>query len=233
MTSLSIFAATPREKHLVWARKIFGYLKKYPKRGYVVSARPLKHDVISTEQEIVHDSGNQYTYFHEDIDPRFPDPVVEGLAVMIFSDSDHGHDKVTGRSITGILVFLGSTPIYWSSKRQSSVQLSTYGAEFIALNTGVQMAEEVRYHLRAMGVKVDAPTVIYEDNQSVCMSAADPGSTLNKKCVALSYHYVREHIANKVVTVRKVGSEHNYADPFTKGMYSVKHGEFFYNFLSN
>ena len=78
------------------------------------------------------------------------------------------------------------------------------------------IAEEIRYHLRSMGVEVDAPTIIYEDNQSVCMSATDPGSTLNKKSVVLSYHYIREHIANVVVGVRKIGRDDNYADPSQK-----------------
>ena len=84
-----------------------------------------------------------------------------------------------------------------------------------------------------MGVDVDAPTIIYEDNQSVCMSSTNPGCTLNKKCVALSYHYVREHIANKVVTVRKIGTAHNYADPFTKAMNSTNHGDFIHELLCN
>jgi hypothetical protein len=183
--------------------------------------------------KVISDFGNQYTYFHEDIDPRFPPPLIEGLETTIFADSDHGHDKVTGRSITGLIAFLGSTPIHWTSKRQSSVQLSTYGAEFIALKRGVEIAEEIRYHLRSMGVKVDLPTTIYEDNQSVCMSSTDPGSTLNKKCVALAYHYVREHIANNVVEVLKIASEDNYADPFTKGTNSTTHGDFFHNLMSN
>ena len=59
-----------------------------------------------------------------------------------------------------------------------------------------------------------------------------PGA-ITKKCVALSYHYVREHIANQVVNVRKIASADNYADPFTKGMNSTSHGDFFHNLMSN
>ena len=85
----------------------------------------------------------------------------------IFTDSDYGHDKVTGWSITGIIALVGSTPILWESKRQTSVQISTYGAEFVALKRAVTVAEEIRYTLRSMGVKVTKETNIYEDNQSV------------------------------------------------------------------
>jgi hypothetical protein len=54
----------------------------------------------------------QYAYAKEEIDPRFPHPIGEELNVSIFFDSDHAHDKVTGRSM------VESTPIIWKSKRQ-------------------------------------------------------------------------------------------------------------------
>ncbi len=75
--------------------------------------------------------------------------------------------------------------------------------------------------------------MIYDDNQSVCISSTDPGSGLNKKCVALAYHFTREHMANKVVSVRKIESEKNYADAFTKALNSTKHGNFFHDLLRN
>jgi hypothetical protein len=43
-------------------------------------------------------------------------------------DDDHAHDLVTRISITGILVMLNNTPIRWISKRQKTVETSTYGS---------------------------------------------------------------------------------------------------------
>jgi hypothetical protein len=42
------------------------------------------------------DFGNQYSYFKEMLDPRFPEPLVGELDINLFCDLDHGHDKVTG-----------------------------------------------------------------------------------------------------------------------------------------
>ena len=56
-----------------------------------------------------HDFGTQYHYFKEELDPRFPEPKIEELKISIFCDANHEHDKRTGRSITGIIVFVGST----------------------------------------------------------------------------------------------------------------------------
>eukprot|EP00957_Ditylum_brightwellii_P053825 4078105-Ditylum_brightwellii.AAC.1 len=63
-----------------------------------------------------------------------------------------------------------------------------------------------------MGFKVSVPTPIFVDNMSVVLNASNPGSTLNKKTVALSYHFVREHVANAVIEIRKIDSEDNFAD---------------------
>ena len=39
------FSAAPRVGHLDLARRIFGYLEKYPKRGYAMNSQPLTIDV--------------------------------------------------------------------------------------------------------------------------------------------------------------------------------------------
>eukprot|EP00980_Cylindrotheca_fusiformis_P019026 scaffold6396_cov63-Cylindrotheca_fusiformis.AAC.1 len=51
------------------------------------------------------------------MDPRFPAPLMDELAINIFVDADHAHDKVSGRSITGLLATVGSTPVTWKSKK--------------------------------------------------------------------------------------------------------------------
>jgi hypothetical protein len=42
VSSLSRFAAAPCEGHLMLARKIFGYLRKYPNNGYAVNSESPK-----------------------------------------------------------------------------------------------------------------------------------------------------------------------------------------------
>jgi hypothetical protein len=166
------------------------------------------------------DFGGQYKYFNEDLDPQFPIPLVPEMDINIFDDANHAHDKVTGQSVTGLFCFVGSTPVLWKSQRKASVQTSTFGAEFTALKKAVEQTITIRYYLRSMGVKVSKPTPIFVDNMSVVLNASNPGSTLNKKSVALLYHFVREHVANSVAEIRKIDSADNYADPFTKALNS-------------
>ena len=48
----------------------------------------------------------RYSYFWEKKYERFSEPLFEELDLNIFVDSDHRYDKVTGRSITGLLYVL-------------------------------------------------------------------------------------------------------------------------------
>ncbi|MEM7297751.1 MAG: hypothetical protein AAF391_05735 [Bacteroidota bacterium] len=132
-SSMSRFSNAPKNKHLEAVERILGYLKKYPKKGIVINpTNPQYNNPTYTKATFTEDFGNQYKYFIEDIDPRFPEPLIQTLSTTFSSDSDHAHDKVTGRSITGILGFVGSTPVTARSTRQSCVQTSTFGAELVA-----------------------------------------------------------------------------------------------------
>ena len=233
ISSLSRYAAAPRKGHLAMAEDILGYLRKYPNHGYTINPKPPNIDSKYETVKLKEDFGGQYQYFQEDMDPKFPDPLVPEMDINIFVDANHAHDKVTGRSVTGLLCFVGSTPVSWKSKRQASVQTSTFGAEFTALKKAVEEGITLRYYLRSMGIKVGKPTPIFVDNMGVVLNASNPGSTLNKKSVALSYHFVREHVANDVMEIRKIDTTDNYADPFTKALTSHEHHGFFYEVMCN
>ena len=69
---------------------------------------------------------SQYPDATEEIDCKVPKHLVGEMEITAFVDSDHAYDKVTRRSITGLLIFVGSTPIYFLSKRQGAIATSTY-----------------------------------------------------------------------------------------------------------
>ena len=69
-------------------------------------------------------------------------------------------------------------------------------------------------------MKVTKPAITHEDNMSVVINITNPGSILQHKSIALSYHFVREHCYGDVVVVRKIASEDNVSDALTKGLES-------------
>jgi hypothetical protein len=60
---------------------------------------------------------------------------------MVLNRDNHAGDKVTRRSRTGVLIYLNRAPIMWFSKRQNSVETSSFGSEFVALKIATEMIQ--------------------------------------------------------------------------------------------
>jgi hypothetical protein len=218
VSSLSRFSANPRQGHLELAVYLFGYLKKYPNRRLVIDSRPLIVDEELRQTSFHPDFLEDYDGAEEEIGEGFPEAFGKELETSVFFDADHAHDHMTRRSITGIMVFVGSTPVLWPSKHQGCIATSTYTAEFVAMRSAVEEAISIRYMLRCMGVPVTNPTNLYGDNFGVIQSANIPEGELKKKHVAISYHYVREAIASGYINAIWVKSHENFADVCTKAL---------------
>jgi hypothetical protein len=145
-----------------------------------------------------------------------PEPRGKAVQMIVFVDASHGCDLLTRRSRTGILIYINRAPIIWFSKKQNTIETSTFGSEFTALRTAVEMIKGLRYKLRMLGVPLDGHAHLRVDNQSVINNTTIPESTLKKKCNAISYHYVRESIAAGIARVAYEPSQSNKADMLTK-----------------
>ena len=111
---------------------------------------------------------------------------------------------------------INNTPVKWITKRQKTVETSTYGSELVSGKTAVELILSYRYILRMMGVGVDGPSLLLGDNKSVVLNTTMPSSVLKKKHCAVSYHRIREAVAAGIIRFTHVKSEMNYADIFTK-----------------
>ena len=71
-------------------------------------------------------------------------------------------------------------PIDWFSKKQGTVETATYGSEFVADRTGTEQIMDIRFTLRYMGVPIDGPSWLFEDNHLVITLSTIPSSMLSK-----------------------------------------------------
>ena len=152
-----------------------------------------------------------------------PTPVTDEAYITVYVDASHACNVVTRRSVTGILLCVNKTPIRWYSKRQNTVETSTYGFELVAARIAAELAMEYRYKLRMMGFKVSESVTFFIDNQSVVTNTSLPSSPLKKKHNAIAYHRVREAIAAKILKVYHLDTEFNRADILTKALPAHKH----------
>ena len=89
-----------------------------------------------------------------------PEPRGLGFEIKALVDADHASDSVTRRSRTGFFVYVNSALIHWFSKKQTSVESSTFGSEFVAMKNCCEYLRGLRYKLRMMGIPVLGPTYI-------------------------------------------------------------------------
>ena len=76
----------------------------------------------------------------------FQKPDKKRLSLDLFADADFAglfasedrKDPISVKSRTRVLLTLGGVPIFWSSKLQTEIALSTLEAEYIALSQGMR-----------------------------------------------------------------------------------------------
>ena len=211
--TMARFSAAPQQAHLERMLRIFGYLKHHPQLGILID--PEEHP-LPPVQDIEVNWEEQYPCSGEELPPNMPDVKGKPVKLTVYVDADHAHDKMTRRSVTGYIILVNNTPIKWYSKRQNTVESSTYGAELVALRIAVEGIIEFRYKLRMMGVLLDGPSQVLCDNKSVVLNMTLPSSTLKKKHNAIAYHRVRESVAAHVIKVNHIDGKANIADILTK-----------------
>ena len=166
----------------------------------------------------------------EAIPENMPTPRGKEVSMTCFVDADHAGCRETRRSHSGVLIYVNRAPILWYSKRQNTVEASTYGSELLAMRLSIEMVEGLRYKLRMMGVPLEEACSVFCDNSAV-VTNSKPESTLKKKHAAINFHRVREAIAAGTIRVAKEGTRTNLADILTKLMAGPKMKELLHHIL--
>ena len=212
--TLSSYRVMPRKGHLDRARRICGYLAKMKHGGIRVRVHEPDYSDLPVHQ---YDwTTSVYGDPQEDIPDDVPEPLGSYVRITHFVDANLFHDYLTGRSVTGILDLLNGTPVDWFSKKQATVEMATYGSEFIAARTCVDRSIDLRWLLRYLGVPIRREAYMFGDNRSVVDSSTIPHSKLHKRHNQLSYHRVREAIASGIVRFYHIDGTTNPADMLSK-----------------
>lgn len=213
VSMMAPYSASPRVGHLEALYNIFSYLMKHGESA--IAFDPMKPDIDeSAFQEV--DWKDFYGEVEEELPPKMPEPLGRAVTISCFVDANHAGNIVTRRSHSGVLIYLMNSPIIWFSKRQNTVESSSFGSEFVAARIARDLIVSLRIKLRMFGVPIDGPANVFCDNQGVVKNASLPESTLSKKHNAINYHVVREAAAAGILRFGKEDGETNLADLLTK-----------------
>ena len=213
VSMLSRFLAAPRQVHLDQVFHIFAYLKAHERSSLVFDDTI---PIIDENRFQPCDWTESYPGAEEPTPTRAPEIRANSVQMTAFVDADHAGCRATRRSQSGIIIFLNRAPTLQYSKRQNTVETSTFGSEYVAMRIGVELIEGLRYKLRMMGIPVDGPTSGFCDNDAVVKNSTRPESALKKKHNAVAYHRVREAQAAQIIRIAKEDGTTNLADVLTK-----------------
>jgi hypothetical protein len=142
-----------------------------------------------------------------------------------YSDADWGSNPNDRKSISGYS-FMPRGAIAWSSRKQSTVALSSTEAEYIAATHATRQAIWLRQLLDGLQIPQEGPTTLYADNQSAIALSRDPQFHARTKHVDIQHHFIREKVANGDIDIIYCPTHEMVADVLTKGLAKPKHTKF-------
>ena len=212
--TMGSFRVAPREGHLRRLRRIYGYLARM-KHG-TIRYRTGIPDYSQLQAEEFDWKKSIYGNVTEMLPTDAPPPMGKEVVQSTYVDANLMHNVITGHSVTGSLHLLNQTPIDFYTRKQATVETSTYGSEFVAAKTAVQQIQDLRIMLRYLGVPIQSHAYLFGDNEAVVKSGSIPFSKLSKRHIALSYHYVRAAIASGMIKFSHIPGDQNPADILSK-----------------
>jgi hypothetical protein len=135
VSMLSSHLALPRRGHMNIALHLFSYLKN---KHYATLAFDPTYPSIDPSQFTISDWKTFYGNVKESLPVDAPQPHSKEMVIRCFVDAGHAGDLLTRRSRTGFFIYLNNAPIYWYSKKQTTIETSTFDSEFVAMKIATE-----------------------------------------------------------------------------------------------
>ena len=138
--------------------------------------------------------------------------------LYVYADANLAGDEDTCRSTSGCVFMLNGGLIYWSSKLQSTVALSTAEAETISACEAVKQIMFLRLFLSELGYPQFLPTIVYEDNQAAIAMADGNMNAKKARHYHMKVHFLQEQRERGEFVYEHVSTKYQLADTFTKSL---------------
>jgi hypothetical protein len=139
-----------------------------------------------------------------------------------YSDSDHAGDVDDRKSTSGVIFYLNSSPVSWTSQKQKVVAMSSCEAEYVAAASAACQGVWLRGLLASLTGVEEEQVTLKVDNQSAIALIKNPVHHERTKHIDIKYHYVRDCNENGSIVVEHVRTEDQLADILTKPLGRVK-----------
>ena len=142
------------------------------------------------------------------------------LILVGYTDSDFMSDKDSRKSTFGHLFTLRGGAVSWRSIKQNCMADSTTEVEYVAACEAAKEAVWLKKFLMELEVVPASlsPITMYCDNSGAVAQSMEPRNHRKGKHIERKYHLIRYIVQRGDVTVTKIATADNLADPFTKAL---------------
>jgi hypothetical protein len=172
----------------------------------------------------------KYVYEQKDRGIRFNNK--GNWDVLTLYDASNKPNPGDSKCSAGHVVMLAGGPISWSSKKAQHVGTSSSHNEYMAAFHAAKETKWIRdlmIELKLPMYDWSKPAIMLGDNDQATRWATHGMITTANKSIRMNYHWVQECVRDGIVDMRRVPTELNTADVFTKtlgdvSIYSLRPG---------
>jgi hypothetical protein len=157
---------------------------------------------------------------------------IMGLAAHADASLGTGDDN---RSITGGIIFFNNGVIYYKTKLQGAIALSTAEAEVYAIITIVKEVLFMRRILKSLRLPAaywETPTPVYTDSMAAIHMILNDSARSRIRHVDVKLSFLRQALKDGEVSIQFRPSKENLADGFTKALPRPEH-QFQFKYMVN
>ena len=209
LIKLSQYSTTPAEEHYLAIKQLFKYVKATKHEGIYFWRRRPRNDLpfapLPKTTTSTYSIGEQFL---------IDDPNTMHGTV----DSDWGGDTNHRKSVTGIIIkFCGGT-IYYKTKFQDTIALSSTEAEFTAACDAGKAILYVRSILDEIGIPQDEATTLFIDNNGALLMGNAQQPTRRTRHMDIKHFSLLDWIERELIIMKRIPTSDNCADALTKSL---------------
>ena len=174
---------------------------------------------MAVKQVFQYLQGTSNNYILYDGNSSIQDPV-------IYCNADWASDPNDQKSISGYTAILSGAAISWSSKKQTTISLSSTEAEYVAAAHAAQEAIWIHIFFSEIGHPLKEPIKFYVNNQSAIKLVENPVAHDHTKHIDIKYHFIQDIEARKIINVKYCPTNDQIADVLTEPLSHKKHKHF-------
>lgn len=106
--------------------------------------------------------------------------------------------------------------IFWNTKRQTATPASTAEAEYVAVHEALKEILWLKELAISVGIKVDKPIVVHEDN-AACIKIVNDFMATNRH-IQIPLDRIKDRIQSNQIILKYISTQDQLADMFTKSL---------------